>query len=69
MKLSPVQERTLAKLTMEWQSRFQLDESIVTLMALHKRGLIEIRAWKIIGEHDVYYDYRLKQVERVSDGN
>lgn len=39
MKLSPTQQRALSKLTNEWQSVYELKESLPTLNALCQRGL------------------------------
>lgn len=38
-KLSPAQERALAKLSDKWQSAYTLQESMNTLDALVRRGL------------------------------
>jgi hypothetical protein len=42
-KLSPTQERAMAKLTQEWQSAYELRESLATLGSLVRKGLAEVK--------------------------
>lgn len=44
MKLTPAQQKAMAKLTREWQSAYRLGFSRNTLDALVRRGLAEHRA-------------------------
>lgn len=68
MALSTAQQRALAKATSEWQSAYELQESISTLNALVRVGLLQKRCTQLGSFYDARNADEYRKVKVIACG-